>query len=130
KRAYLRSFFAGTAAWLYTGEQSRRFCAAYGAPPGRMFHVPYAVDNDRFAAASALRDAARRALQFEPDRLVVLVCGKLTANKRPLDVVEAVARAGDPGLTLLVAGDGELRGRVRSLAATRGVDLRLLGFVN
>jgi glycosyltransferase involved in cell wall biosynthesis len=56
--------------------------------------------------------------------------GRLSDIKRPLDLVRTAAEV--PGSLLVLAGDGELRNEVESLAATLGVAdrVRLLGYVD
>ncbi|MHB8576696.1 MAG: glycosyltransferase family 4 protein [Dehalococcoidia bacterium] len=130
KRTYLAGVFACADAFLYTGVRARAFCLSYGARPERLFRVPYAVENERFAAARGGREEAREALGIAADRCVALFCAKLMPLKRPLDVVRAAAKAGDPRLLLLVAGDGELSGAMTREAERLGVDMRPLGFVN
>ena len=62
----------------------------------------------------------------------MLFAGKLVAFKRPLDVVEAVARARVTGrkIEVMVAGSGALEADVRKSAAELRVPLHLLGFRN
>ncbi len=101
--------------------------------------MPYAVDNDRFAAAAALaapdREQRRAALDLAPERPILLFAGKLTPIKAPEVALGALARlkagAGRPPY-LLFAGDGPLRAQLESEAASRGLadDVRFLGFRN
>ena len=101
----------------------------------RIFHVPHAVDNDRFAAAAApykqpeWRAASRRRYGIDPDAFVPLFVGKLIASKRPVDAVRAVATLG-PGAALMVVGSGPLEGDMRAEAARLDVDLKMMGFLN
>lgn len=124
------------AACLVVGQANREFYLRNGVPPERLFFAPHCVDNARFGAqADALRprrDELRAAWGLSPDACVFLFCGKLVAKKRPLDVVEALARvrALHPAARLLVAGDGELRAALESRAAALGVPLTCAGFLN
>ena len=118
-------------ACLYVGQRNREYLEHYGVPPGRMFFSPHCVDNDAFKRGS---DAARAAdARAAPGgRRRVLFVGRLVESKRPLDVVQAVSRLVSEGmaLELVVAGAGELAGRMEEAARAGGVDARFLGFVN
>ena len=115
-------------ACLYVGRRNREYLEHYGVPPGRMFFSPHCVDNDSFRRMS---DGARIPRAADGRRRVLFV-GRLVDSKRPLDVVHAVARltaAGQPA-ELVVAGAGELQGRMEEAVRAGGVEARFLGFVN
>lgn len=118
-------------ACLYVGRRNREYLEHYGVPAGRMFFSPHCIDNAVFSYAS---DAARSAAAqgTTGGRRRVLFVGRLVNSKRPLDVVQAVSRlaaAGQP-VELVVAGAGELQGRMEEAVRAGGVDARFLGFVN
>ncbi len=121
--------------FLSPGSRVREYLRWFGVPEHRIFDVPHGIDNDMFAErAAALRSpAARAAVRAEwhiaADAFVPLFVGKLVPSKRPINVVKAAARLG-PRVTLLVAGSGPLERDVREEAASLGVDLRLIGFLN
>jgi len=135
RSAALRRLFRGTAAFLAIGTLNAEFYRALGVPAGKVFHTPYAVDNDRFmAAAQALRpgrEEIRRRLGIPPEGVLLLFSGKLIPRKRPLDLLRALAR---PGLERAVAGfvgDGELRPALEEEARRLGSDrVRFFGFKN
>src|SRR6185503_3021882 len=107
----------------------------FGVPVYRVFRTPHAVDNELFAATASTyrapedRAEARRRFGIAPDAFVPLFVGKLVGSKRPLDLVRAAARLG-AGVSVLVAGSGPLDAEMRAEAATVGVDLKAIGFVN
>jgi glycosyltransferase involved in cell wall biosynthesis len=118
-------------ACLYVGQRNRDYLEHYGVPADRLFFSPHCVDNGAFRRAS---DAARQAdvQRIRPERQRVLFVGRLVDSKRPMDVVQAVMRlvgAGRP-VELIVAGAGELQGRMEEAARAGGIDARFLGFVN
>ena len=121
--------------FLSPGVRVKEYLQWYGVPDHKIFQVPHAVDNDRFAVAAApyrqpgVKEAARRRRGIEPDAFVVLFVGKLVGSKRPLSVVRAVARLA-PGCALMVVGSGPLEADVRAEAAALDVDLRMTGFMN
>lgn len=110
--------------YLYVGERNRRYLEHYGAPADRLFFSPHCVDNNAFRSASenATKATGRR----------VLFAGRLVPYKRPLDVVNALARLATDGRSvgLVVAGAGELEGDLRAAALANGVEATFLGFVN
>jgi glycosyltransferase involved in cell wall biosynthesis len=133
-RRLVRRTVAGTAVRnaagaLPIGQRNAAFYQRYGRIPH--FLAPYSVDNERFAAMSAearpSRSARLEALGLDPSLPTVVFSGKLIAQKRPVDLVEAIERC-DGALNLLVLGDGALRAEVEHRAA--GLPVRCLGFVN
>src|ERR1019366_2546733 len=106
-----------------------------GIPDDRIFPTPHCVENDRFAEAAVVRRSAsrrddlRRSLGLPIDAFVVLFAGKVEPQKRPLDLVHALA-AMTPRPHLAIAGTGPLDAEVASTAAALGIGVTPLGFVN
>jgi glycosyltransferase involved in cell wall biosynthesis len=99
------------------------------APRDKFVVVPYGFDLD--ARTGRIDDRARvRAEAGVDDSFVIGWAGRLTAVKRPLDLVEVLARV--EGASLLLAGDGELRADVERAARSLGVSdrVQLLGYVD
>jgi len=80
-------------AFLYIGEENRKFFKFYGVPDEKLFFAPYAVDNERFQKEyEKLKDKKeelRKELGIEPDDVVILFVGKLIPKKRPMDLLKA-----------------------------------------
>jgi glycosyltransferase involved in cell wall biosynthesis len=97
------------------------------APRDRIHVVTYGFDLDRRVGSPP---HGRGDLGIKGDGFVVGWAGRLTAIKRPLDLVRVAAKL--DGATLLLAGDGELRPEVEALARELGVAerVRLLGYVD
>lgn len=76
------------------------------------------------------RRAARQALcmdlGIDPRTKLVAFVGRLSPEKQPHLLVEAMAKL--PEAHLVIVGDGPLRGEVAALAARRGVCAHFLGF--
>jgi glycosyltransferase involved in cell wall biosynthesis len=121
--------------YLSPGRLADEYLKHFGAPDYRTFRVPHGVDNALFAGVAApsvagpARVAVRARLGIAPDAFVPLFVGKMVQRKRPLDLVRAAARLG-AGVSVLTAGSGPLDSDMRSEAATLGVDLKAMGFVN
>lgn len=94
--------------------------------PSRRTHVVLNGVPPAEAPAEAERQEARRLLELEPDSFVVLFVGNLIYQKHPQLALDAAAIASRsvPGLTLLVAGEGELHA---ALEGRGGDATRLLG---
>ena len=133
-RRLVRHLVAGTvvrsaAGALPIGQRNAAFYRRYGRIPH--YVAPHSVDNERFQVVS---DAARPArasrlasLGLDPARPTVIFSGKLTAQKRPLDLILALERSATE-LNLLVLGDGPLRAEVGRYEAS--LPVRCLGFIN
>jgi alpha-1,6-mannosyltransferase len=91
--------------------------------------VPLGVDLERFSPRR--QDAALRQRWAGPGDLLLLHCGRLSAEKKPrrsLAALAALRSAGVPAV-LAVAGGGPLRPVLQAEAADRGLPVRFLGHV-
>jgi len=139
-REVVRRLFRIVDGFLYIGTRNRQFYLDRGVEEGRLFSVPYAVDNSHFQdaveRASQSRVALRASLRILGDAPVILYAGKLTRGKRPFDLLMAyqrVVREFVPGSKpyLVFVGDGEERQHLaRSIAELQLDRVRLTGFVN
>ncbi|MFB7087391.1 glycosyltransferase [Streptomyces sp. NPDC056296] len=79
----------------------------------------------------ALRDPALRARYARVDETLLVLCSRLSVEKRPgtaLDALAALLRRGERAV-LVVAGDGPLRPRLEQRARERGLPVTFLGHV-
>lgn len=124
--------------FLAIGSANREYYLALGVAPGKIFDVPYTVDNDRFIAAAQLSQVERVDVRVRfglpVDQPVVLYASKFMLRKHPDDVVRAVARLRGEGVqaSLLLIGSGEMEQTLRSLVAELGIQESVVfgGFVN
>jgi len=132
KRLYLRRIFRCCSAFLTIGSENARYYLERGIDPRRLFLTPYAVDNERFAAAAARArpDRARLMAELEvaPERPVILFVGKLIRRKRPDLLAEAFlkARFHEPWPALVFVGSGDLEAALRAMVP----DAVFVGFRN
>jgi glycosyltransferase involved in cell wall biosynthesis len=112
----------------------RELMRSLGLADERVTLTPYVVDNDWWLEQTARVDraAVRVSWGAAADDAVILFCAKLQAWKRPLDLLQAFAKAKIAKALLVFAGEGPLRGRLQNEAAALGVAerVRFLGFVN
>jgi glycosyltransferase involved in cell wall biosynthesis len=105
-----------------------------GVPNERITVTPNVVDNEWWRAQSLKVDraAVRTSWEIPLDVPVALFCAKLVPRKRPMDVLQALAKPWLSELFLVFAGDGPLREELQRQAGLLGVAkrVRILGFVN
>ena len=103
------------------------------APADRITVIPYGFDLSRLARPRKReRDALRAEIGVGPKTFAIGFAGRLTAIKRPLDLVRVLAELRVRGVdaALVVLGDGPDRRAVEELARELGVEdaCRFLGF--
>jgi len=101
-------------AFLYIGEENRKFYQFYGVDRNRLFFTPYCVDNDYFRSRQLSQEEQYNLrVQFDlSDKVVVLFVGKLISKKRPFDLLYAFKKMPSSirdQCKVLYVGDGELR---------------------
>lgn len=131
RRVIVGSALKGAAGALYTGTFNRDFYIRYGLPPERLWFSPYAIDGAHFATGD--REATRSRLGLRADTVYLLFVGKLLPRKRPLAIVDAVARLQAQGhrVGALFAGTGESEQALAEHVSRLAVEeIHQLGFVN
>jgi glycosyltransferase involved in cell wall biosynthesis len=114
---------------------------AHYIPNVPQFLMPYAVDNDYFAALAASaaprEHELRNELQLSPDRPVILFASKLQTRKLADQLVEAYRRflsthTASAAPYLVIVGDGEERSNLEAQVAALGLtdSVRFAGFRN
>ncbi|MGZ8686991.1 MAG: glycosyltransferase [Gaiellaceae bacterium] len=123
-----------TGALIAVSDEVRDDLVAFGvAPRGKIVVIPYGFDLSRLGRLAEPERAKQRAeLGIEPGTFVLGWAGRLTAIKRPEDLVRTLARVVADGVdaALVMVGDGPDRIRVEALARQLAVAdrCRLLGF--
>lgn len=95
--------------------------------PERVRTIGIAVHHDVPRATGPARALARRRLGLSDRDTVVGAVGRLTYQKAPEDFVAALRALHRPGVVGVWVGGGDLRERVRELAARAGVRVELTG---
>jgi glycosyltransferase involved in cell wall biosynthesis len=136
-RQLARQFVRAADALAYTSTDNRRWLESLGGQPARLHFSPCSVDNEFFLAQRervlAQGASPKKQLNLDPTVVYVLSVSRLTANKRPLDLVQAVAKLQRAGRSvgLILVGDGPQRPEIE--ARIRELELRhvcLPGFIN
>lgn len=120
---------------LTMSERGEQHLASLGYPADRMVRTPVMIDAGFWSARRERRQrrAEERArLGLAENAFVLLYAGKLHPRKRVFDALRALEAlpSGAGTVTLLLAGDGVEREALRRYATERGLDVRILGFVN
>ena len=134
KRIAMPALLRTIDAVLAIGRLNREYYLHYGVEPGRIFPMPYAVDNEFFRTAAERarphRERLRAELGLQPGRPVILFASKMQPHKRAADLLEAYARL-SPDAYLVFAGDGEERANLERRARELKLDsIRFIGFRN
>lgn len=125
-----------SAACLYIGQSNREFYESMGVADKQLFPTPYSVDNTRFETVFRNHQPERHQLckNYDLDAALptFVFCGKLDANKRPLELLDAYCEAGlQDSAQLIFVGDGELRLQLENKIQVAGArNVHILGFLN
>jgi glycosyltransferase involved in cell wall biosynthesis len=137
RKPLLGAFYRLLDGVLAIGSANAAFYRAMGVPDGRIFLMPYAVDNARFLRGATMnpgeRAETRRQLGVDDGAPVILYASKFQRRKRPDDLIHAAARLDQMGahFHLALVGSGEMESELRALVSQLGLrKARFLGFVN
>lgn len=141
KKIILGTLFKFISAFLYIGEENKKFYQFYGAPKKKLFFVSYAIDNERFMNFSkeqvGNRELLRKELGIGAQDVVIFFAGKLIEKKRPMDLLYAyqqlITNNKQPKekIYLLYAGDGILRNSLEKYAKENKLEnVIFVGFKN
>jgi glycosyltransferase involved in cell wall biosynthesis len=133
KRLLIPTLIRRFDAALTMGDKSEAHLARLLYPRDRMFRMPMMLDAGFWRARenrADIRARQRARLELREGEFTLLCSGKLFAPKRVLDILKALSLPPARGVTLLIAGDGELRSELEVFAAEHELSTRFLGFVN
>jgi glycosyltransferase involved in cell wall biosynthesis len=101
------------------------------ARPGGIRQVQYGIDAARWPVTASARARARAELGLGDDDVAVGIASRLVPHKGHELLLRAHAEATEqaPGLRLLIAGDGPLRGELERQSRGSNGAVRFLGFV-
>jgi len=123
-RALARRAFARAGAVTACSADLHARALALGARPERTRTVPYGVDLEAFSPERR-GSGWRERLGIPADDLLVVAFGRLVEKKGFGHLVEAAALV--PGVSVVIAGEGDLRSELLFRIRERGVPVRLVG---
>ncbi|MBD2310993.1 glycosyltransferase family 4 protein [Desertifilum sp. FACHB-1129] len=108
---------------LVPSSASRHFLESLGVASEKIFLTPYVVDNERIALTAAQTHKAqiRADWGIPEDAVVAIFCAKFIPRKRPLDAIQAFAKANVPNSYLVMVGVGPLEAELKAAAEQLGV---------
>ncbi|MBI5305974.1 glycosyltransferase family 4 protein [Candidatus Wolfebacteria bacterium] len=135
-------------AFLYIGEENKKFYQYYGVPEEKLFFTPYAVDNTRFInEAKNLKSHPphpptggggsnlKNSIGIDSNSIVILFVGKLIEKKRSMDLLKAYHKCITHNskfiIHLLFVGDGALRSELEKYIKENNLkNIHFAGFKN
>jgi glycosyltransferase involved in cell wall biosynthesis len=101
---------------LYVGKNNHDYYCKHGIKENQLYWVPHTVDNGRFNGLTNYNQELnrwRKELELADSDLVVLFAGKLEPKKDPEFMLRLAQNLPDPGLKLIIVGNGKLEGELR-----------------
>ena len=121
------------AGFLYCNEANREFFRQFGVPEHRLFFYPYTVDYESYRELySSLKNKKKMIRQkngIHEDAFVVLFVGRLSEEKRPLDLLKAFTKVTNNRKNVVIVGDGRLRDKIEKYISHENISgVHLMGF--
>ena len=136
KRLLLSDFlFRSASGFLCAGIANRQLYIHYGVPEDKLFPFAYSWGYGSLIEQSKPLDGKKSELRAEygipQDAIIALYCGRFSAEKGSLELVDAFRDVSNPRKALVLVGDGGLRARMQQSVATHGIDsIYFMGFQN
>lgn len=136
RAGFLRAVFGTVTGFMVSGARNADYYAHYGGDRRTFFLLPWAIDNERFAAAGRMSAEERKAMRarygIAGNAMAILFSAKLVPRKDPFTLLRAFARmASRHRAALVFMGDGELRPALEAYVREHAIpDVHFLGFVN
>ncbi len=86
------------------------------------------IDSKKFQSIRISGEEKRKELGISQEEILILSVGELNKNKNHEIVIKALAEFSEQNITYMIAGEGNQRDHLRTLADKKGVTLKLLGF--
>lgn len=132
KRLYIGWILRQCRAFLAIGTENKNYYLRRGISRDRIFMMPYAIDNERFAmkakSARSRGNDLKAGFGIGPEQKVVLYAGKFIARKHPEHLIRAMESINGPGgkPVLVFVGGGDMEENLRTMAP----EALFLGFRN
>ena len=114
---------------LITINKEDYYRAKYKFHAKKTVYIPgVGIDSNRFQNLGISREQKRQELGLSKEDIFILSVGELNKNKNHEVVVQALAGIKDRNIVYMIAGEGNQKEHLKTLAEENGVSLRLLGF--
>ncbi|UYO01224.1 MAG: glycosyltransferase [Devosia sp.] len=113
---------------IYVSRNQQRYWTERGLSAPRVTAITNGIDTRRFRPPTAPeRSAARAALGFTPEDVVIILSGRFAPEKNHVQLIEAVHRLGAAGerFKLLLIGEGDTEPMIRQQVSAHGLDDRV-----
>ena len=135
KESLLPLLLKSVDACMSIGKLNRQYYQHYHVPKEKIFHMPYAVDNEWFFEQRDLylhrKREIKRGIGLDGKQKIILYLSKFLTRKRPMDLVQAFEGLDTSNTALVMVGDGEEKSRCEAYVERRRVkDVYFLGFRN
>lgn len=119
----------------YAGELSRQFITTYCNPNADMVFLPNLIEEEKYKlsadASEEEKEVLRKKYNVAKENTVLICPARLSPVKGIDKFIPILAKVKHKSkVTFLVAGDGELKNKLASMAEEEKIDVRLLGFQN
>ena len=114
---------------LITINKEDYYRAKYKFHAKKTVYIPgVGIDSKRFQNLGISREQKRQELGLSKEDIFILSVGELNKNKNHEVVVRALAGLKGQNIVYMIAGEGNQKEHLKTLAEENGVSLRLLGF--
>ena len=114
---------------LITINKEDYYRAKYKFHAKKTVYIPgVGIDSKRFQNLGISREQKRQELGLSKEDIFILSVGELNKNKNQEVVVRALAGLKGQNIVYMIAGEGNQKEHLKTLAEENGVSLRLLGF--
>ncbi|HYF31984.1 MAG TPA: glycosyltransferase family 4 protein [Chitinophagaceae bacterium] len=121
RRSLLKWIYKPVDIALYVGSNNKEYFREYGLQENQLMFAPHSIDNDRFTnetpAHIDYRGELLRSLSIPAQAKKILFTGKFQSKKNPVLLMKAFLQLNDPGVHLLMVGNGEQEQQLKELAA-------------
>lgn len=119
----------------YAGKMSKELIDRYANVDADMYFMPNLVEEDRYYEAANIsveeRNELKKKYHIDNEKTIFVCPARLISVKGIDKFIPMLANMPDKDkMTILIAGDGELKEKIAASAKELNIDVRLLGFQN
>lgn len=112
RRIVLKRVYQYVDICFYVGSANKAYYLKHGVTEQQLVYAPHAIDNQRFAESNAEYEEKtynwKKTLGVDKATCIFVFAGKLEAKKNPLLLLETFTKIQDPGIRLIIIGNGPL----------------------